>query len=198
MLHYRKAIATLLLGLVTLPAGVRAKTYEVDPEHTSVGFNVRHLFSQVRGRFDTFQGKIEFDPAQPQKTKIEGTIDVATINTNQAKRDEHLRSRDFFYVEKFPKITFASTGVDSIGPDKKSGKLKGTLTIRGVEKPVVLDVAYLGEGKDPWGTVRAGFSATTTINRKDFGLNWNETLETGGFLVGDEITIEIQAEGMAE
>src|SRR5262249_25017864 len=105
------------------------------------------------------------------------------------------RSKDFFDVDKFPKITFVSTGVSDVDAAKKSGKLHGKLNIHGVEKDVGLDVAYLGEGSDPWGNKKAGFSATTTINRKDFGLNWNETLETGGVLVGDDVQIEISAEG---
>jgi polyisoprenoid-binding protein YceI len=186
----------LSAGLILLPTAALATTYKVDREHTSVTFSVRHLFTRVTGRFDKFDGKIAFDPAKPQATAVEGAIDAASINTNVEKRDQHLRSRDFFDVEKFPQITFASTDVASTDPGGKSGKLNGKLTIRGVERPVVLDVEFLGEGKDPWGNVRAGFTARTKINRKDFGLNWNETLETGGVLVGDEIDIVIEAEGM--
>jgi polyisoprenoid-binding protein YceI len=186
---------SVLLSLTLLsPIFAYAKPYKVDSDHTSVTFRVRHLFTNVKGRFDRFDGTIEFDPAKPAESKVEGTIDATTINTNVAERDTHLRSKDFFDVEKFPKITFVSTGVtpDSSG---KSGKMQGKLTIHGVEKPVVLDVSYLGEVKDPWGKTKAGFTAQTTINRKDFGLVWNETLETGGVLVGEEIQIEIDAEG---
>ncbi len=173
-------------------------TYKVDPEHTSVTFRVRHLFTYVTGRFDRFEGTITFDPAQPEQVKVVGAIDVASVNTNVEERDKDLRSKRFFDAAQYPKITFVSTGVTDLDAAKKNGKLHGKLTIHGVEKPVVLDVSYLGEGKDPWGNRRAGFSARTTINRKDFGLTWNETLETGGVLVGDEVRIEIEAEGMVE
>lgn len=183
-------------SILLLPGLAAATTYQVDPDHTTVGFKVRHLFTSVQGRFDRFEGTITFDPAKPQDTKVEGTIDAASINTNVAERDKHLRSDDFFDVAKYPKILFTSTKADQIDPTKKNGKLEGKLTIHGVEKPVVLDVTYLGAAKDPWGNQRAGFSARTKINRKDFGLSWNETLESGGLLVGDEIQIEIDAEGM--
>ncbi len=189
----------ILSSLVLLrPAASSAVQYKVDPAHTAVTFQVRHLFSKVNGRFDKFDGKIDFDPGQLEKTVVEGSIDAASINTNEEKRDKHLRSKAFFHAEKYPKITFASTGVSDVDMAKKTGKLHGNLTIHGVEKPVVLDVAFLGAGKDPWGNERAGFTAKTTINRKDYGLTWNETLETGGVLVGDDIEIEIDAEGLVE
>jgi len=189
--------AVLLAG-VYVPNATRATTYTVDSDHTSVSFQVRHLFTQVKGRFDKFQGQIVFDPAHPDQAKVQGVIDVASVNTNVEARDKDLRSPRFFDAAKYPKITFTSTGASDIDARKKSGKLHGKLLIHGVEKPVVLDVSFLGEGKDPWGNVRAGFSAHTTINRKDFGLGWNETLETGGVLVGDEIQIEIEAEGLLQ
>ena len=172
-----------------------ATTWTVDPAHTTVGFTVSHLFTSVHGRFDRFDGTIEFDPDQPEAMVVRGSIEAASINTHQEKRDKHLRSSDFFDVEKYKTLEFESTGglTDFQG---KRGKLAGTLTIHGVSKPVVLDVAFLGQGSDPWGNVRAGFTATLTINRKDYGLNWNELLETGGFLVGDEVEIRIDAEGM--
>lgn len=182
---------------VYLPGTALATTYKVDPEHTNVGFRVRHLFTPVKGRFDRFEGQIVFDPQHPEQTKVEGSIDVASINTNVTERDNDLRSARFFDVAKYPKITFVS-GASKIDATTKRGKLHGILTIHGVERPVILDVAFLGAGKDPWGNMRAGFSAHTTINRKDFGLTWNETLETGGVLVGDEIQIEIEAEGTLE
>jgi polyisoprenoid-binding protein YceI len=190
--------AFVLGGGLVLPAATRAASYQVDPEHTSVTFTVRHLLTRVKGRFDRFKGRITFDPAQPEQAKVEGTIDVASINTNVEERDKDLRSARFFDVEKFPKISFVTTKISDISADKKSGKMLGKLTMHGVERPLTLDVSFLGEAKDPWGNVRAAFTATTTINRKDFGLTWNETLETGGVLVGDEITIEIDAEGTVE
>src|SRR5206468_7557654 len=174
----------------------RATTYKVDPEHTNAGFRVRHLFTTVTGRFERFSGKIVFDEAQPEKTSVEGSIDAASVNTNVKRRDDDLRSPHFFEVAKYPKITFKSTGVTDVGPRGKKAKMSGLLAMHGVEKPIVLDVEFLGKGRDPWGNARAGFTATTTMNRKDWGLNWNEALETGGFLVGDEVTIEINAEGL--
>ena len=172
-------------------------TYQIDNMHSSARFTVRHMMiANVSGTFDTVSGTIDFDPAKPESTKVQGWIDANSINTNVPERDKHLRSPDFFDIAKYPKITFVSTKPAEIDASKKSGKLEGALTIHGVEKPVVLEVTYLGAAKDPWGNQRAGFSARTTINRKDFGLTWNETLESGGLLVGDEIQVEIDAEGM--
>jgi polyisoprenoid-binding protein YceI len=175
-----------------------ATMYKVDPDHTTVLFNVRHMFTTVTGRFEKFQGKIAFDETDPMKTYVEGAIEAVSINTNVVKRDADLRSAHFFEVGKYPKIIFKSTAVTEVDREKKRAKMNGVLAMHGVEKPIVLDVQFLGRGKDPWGNERAGFHAATTINRKDWGLNWNEVLETGGFLVGDDVTIEINAEGLAE
>jgi polyisoprenoid-binding protein YceI len=161
-----------------------------------VGFSVSHLFTSVQGRFDRFSGSIEFDPDQPEQTVVRGSIEASSINTNNEKRDKHLRSSDFFDVEKYPTLDFESTGIRNIAG--KKGKLEGKLTIHGVTRSVVLDVTFKGQGSDPWGNVRAGFAATLNINRKDYGLNWNQVLETGGFLVGDEVEIRIDAEGLLE
>lgn len=176
--------------------GAEAVQYKVDTDHTTVGFRIRHLFSHVEGRFDRFEGTIEFDKASLDATKVKGAIETSSINTNVAERDKHLRAKDFFDVDTYPKITFESTKVSDVDKTKLTGKLHGNLTIRGVTKPVVLDVSFGGEGSDPWGNRKAGFSAQTTINRKDFGLNWNQVLETGGVLVGDEVQIRIDVEGM--
>ena len=189
-------IVLLTAMLLALPHGARATAYKIDPDHTSVLFHIRHLFTTVTGRFERFDGKIVIDENNPSKVSVEGSIDAASINTNVEKRDKHLRAKDFFDVEKHPKITFRTTGVSDVDGKTKTAKLSGMLAIHGVEKPVILDAAYLGKGKDPWGNERAGFHATATINRKDFGLNWNEVLETGGFLLGDEVKIEIDAEGL--
>lgn len=190
----RHALSLAALCLATAQPAL-ADRFMVDAGHTTVGFSVRHLFTSVQGRFDKFEGSIDFDPANPAGAKVEGSIDAASINTNLEKRDNHLRSPDFFDVAKFPKITFKSTKVEVTDAKAQTGKLHGLLSIRGNERPIVLDVAFLGAGKDPWGNAKAGFSAKTTINRKDFGLMWNETLETGGVLVGDEVTLQIDAEG---
>ena len=185
--------AALILG--AMPAVAGATSYKVDPAHTNVTFLVRHLFTNVEGRFKTFEGTIVFDPAAPEKTVVKGTIDAASIDTNVDKRDQHLRSPDFFDVAKFPKIEFASTGVSDVDKTKNTGKIHGNLTMHGVTKPVVLDAEFLGAATDPWGNKKGGFSATTTINRKDFGLNWNKALETGGALVGDDVQIRLNVEG---
>ncbi|MFB3118153.1 MAG: YceI family protein, partial [Myxococcota bacterium] len=142
-------------------------------------------------------GRIEFDPEKPKAAVVRATIDAASINTNNTKRDKHLRSDDFFDVENYPTLSFESTrGVTEMKDNR--GKLAGNLTIRGVTKPVVFDVIFRGQGKDPWGNLRAGFVASLNINRKDYGLNWNEVLETGGWLVGDEVEIRIDVEGILE
>jgi len=190
----RKLIAAVSAVCLVAVAGIaHATEYKIDPEHTTVVFRVRHLFTSVEGRFDRFEGKISFDAAAPERATVEGTIDAGSVNTNVVERDKHLRSTDFFDVEKHPKITFKTTKVLEVGADKTSGKMAGKLAIRGVEKDVVLDVSFLGQGKDSYGNLKAGFSATTRINRKDFGLTWNDTLETGGVLVGDDVEIRIDA-----
>ena len=183
----------VVVFLVAFAGSASATEYKIDPEHTTVAFRVRHLFTSVEGRFDKFEGKISFDAKEPSKAVVEGAIDATTVNTNVAERDKHLRSADFFDVANHPKITFKTTKIVDIGADKTSGKMAGILGVRGVEKEVILDVAFLGQGKDPYGNLKAGFSATTHINRKDFGLTWNDTLETGGVLVGDDVEIRIDA-----
>ena len=194
----RTVSLALLAALSLIVPAARAETFKVDPEHTAVLFNVRHLFTTVTGRFEKFQGQIDFDEHHPDKAHVEGTIDAGSVNTNVKKRDDDLRSKNFFEVAKYPKIAFKSTGVTDVDPIGKRAKLAGVLAMHGVEKPIVLQVEFLGRGKDPWGNERAGFHAATTVNRKDWGLNWNEALETGGVLVGDDITIEINAEGLAQ
>lgn len=169
-----------------------AAVYRVDPNHTTVSFKIRHLFSNVQGVFTRFDGTIDYEPGKPETWRASGTIDVNSINTNVAQRDAHLRSPDFFDAARYPTIAFKSAGVTDAADT--NGKLRGLLTMHGVEKPVVLDVKVLGVGKDPRGNTRAGFTATTRINRKDFGLNWNQALETGGFLVGDEVDITLDIE----
>ncbi len=194
----RRRIPMLIAVLLLYAAYADAATYRVDPAHSSVTFRVRHLFSSVTGRFSSFSGKIVYDEQQPTKSSVEGEIDAASIDTNVKKRDDHLRSADFFDVAKYPKLAFQSSGVTDIDPSGKKGKMNGTLTMHGVSKPVVLEVSFLGKGNDPNGKTRAGFHATTTVDRKEFGLTWNKAMETGGVLVGDEVTIEIDAEGVEE
>ena len=183
-----------LLSAGALPAW--ATTYKIDKDHSSVTFSIRHLFSKTKGQFNDFGGTFDFVPGQPEQWKATAAIQAASIDTNVEPRDKHLRSADFFDVEQHPTITFTGTQVTDVTAER--AKLHGVLSLHGVEKPVVLDVAILGEGKDPWGNVRSGFTGTTTINRKDFGLNWNETLETGQLLVGEEVEITLEIEGIVQ
>jgi polyisoprenoid-binding protein YceI len=168
--------------------------WNIDPSHSGVHFTVRHMvISKVRGSFDRWQGSVDFDAANPAASKVSVRIEAASINTREEKRDQHLRSPDFFDVEKFPALTFESTKVEKLGDAEY--RVTGDLTIHGVTRSVTLATEALGGGKDPWGNERLGFAATTTINRKDFGLNWNQVLEAGGVLVGEkiEIALDIQA-----
>ena len=167
-------------------------TWTIDPAHSHVEFAVKHLMiSTVKGRFAVVQGTIVTDESDPAKGRVEVAIDADSIDTREAQRDAHLKSADFFDVEKFPKLTFTST---KIAGDRDSFKLTGDLTIHGVTRPVTLDVTSEGRGKDPWGGDRAGFSATGKIKRSEFGLTWNQVLETGGFVVGDDVKIALEIE----
>ena len=171
------------------------KSYTFDLSHSSVGFTVRHLMiSKVHGRFQSWTGTLEIDEADLSQSKVTVEIDAASIDTKEPKRDDHLRSADFFDVEKFPKLTFASTKVDAV--DAERLHVTGDLTIHGVTRTVVLDVERGGEVKDPWGGTRTGFSATTSISRKEFGLHWNALLEAGGVAVSDKITINLEIEAV--
>lgn len=169
------------------------RTYQIDKAHSEAVFQVRHLITKVRGRFSEFDGTIQFDESAPEQSSVSFTIQTSSIDTNQPDRDTHLRSDDFFAVERFPTLTFTSTRITKAGDDVFN--VEGDLTIRDVTKRVTLPVTFLGKAKDPWGNERIAFETELTINRKDFGLMWNATLETGGFLVGDDvkITASIQA-----
>jgi polyisoprenoid-binding protein YceI len=167
--------------------------WQIDAAHSHIQFSVKHMMiSTARGTFDRFSGTVEADENNPAGASVDVKIEAASINTKDEKRDGHLRSPDFFSADEFPYLTFKSTRVEP--SDETNGKLYGDLTIRDVTRPVVLDVEYAGQAKSPWGTTSAGFSAQTKINRKDWGLNWNVALETGGWLVSDTITISIELE----
>ncbi len=167
-------------------------TYQIDPAHSTAHFVVRHMMiTNVRGAFSNIQGTVAFDPGDLASSKIDVSIDAGTIHTREDQRDAHLKSADFFDVEKFPKITFQSKKIERSGDDEL--KVAGDLTLHGVTKEVILKVeGPTQEEKDPWGNLRIGASATAKIKRSDFGLTWNAALETGGVLVGDEIKIEIE------
>ena len=167
-------------------------TWTIDASHSEVGFSVRHLgISKTRGRFGAFTGALEIDAEDPSKSSVAVEIDAASIDTKDAGRDEHLRGEDFFAAEQFPTVTFRSTGVRGEGTD---WVVEGELTIRGVTKPVVLETELVGLERDPWGNDRVGFAATTEVNREDFGLTWNQVLESGGLLVGKTAKVELEVE----
>ena len=168
-------------------------TWTIDAAHTEVGFEVKHLMiSRVRGRFGAVTGTIELDAEDPTRSSVTAEIDVTSIDTRQEQRDAHLRSADFFDVENFPSIGFRSSRVERVGDRYR---VTGALTIRGVTREVVLDATDEGRGRDPWGGERAAFSASLVIDRRDFGLTWNQALETGGVLVANDIrvTLDVQA-----
>src|SRR5438270_8076111 len=168
--------------------------WNIDPSHSAIHFSVRHMVvSKTRGRFTRWNGQIAFDVENPEASSVQVNIEPASLDTADAQRDTHLRSADFFDVEKYPQATFKSTKVEDIGGDRL--RIIGDLTLHGVTRSVTLEGLYEGSGKDPWGGERAGFSANVTIDRREFGLQWNKALETGGVLVGDkvELTLEVEA-----
>jgi len=184
------------LALVASPAEAAPETYSIDPAHSAVGFSIRHLFSKVPGHFTKFEGKIALDKDDWSKSSVQVTIDAASIDTNEPKRDQHLRSADFFDAAKQPKITFQSTAVKQAAANKL--QVMGNLTIKGVTKPVTLDVDVLGFGPGYGGVVRGGFEARTKINRQDFGVAWNDVIEGGGAVLGDDVDIHINVEAAKE
>ena len=172
--------------------GSSTRTYKIDKSHSEAIFQVRHLLTKVRGRFSDFEGTVEFNEANPEQSSVNFTIQATSIDTAEQDRDKHLRTADFFDVENHGTITFHSKRIDAKGGD--SIDVIGDLTIHGVTKEVTLPVTHLGKAKDPWGNERLGFEAETTINRKDFGLNWNKALESGGVLVGDDVNVGLEIE----
>jgi polyisoprenoid-binding protein YceI len=182
--------------MATTAVSTSTRTFTIDKAHSEATFQVRHLVTKVRGHFTDFAGRIEFNEEAPEQSSVSFTIQAASIDTKTADRDAHLRSEDFFFVDKHPEITFVSSKMTKKGDDDYD--VRGTLTIRGVAKDVSLPVTFLGHAQDPWGNARLGFEAETTINRKDFGLMWNAALETGGFLVGDEVKISAQIQAIAQ
>jgi polyisoprenoid-binding protein YceI len=192
----RSKMSLFVLSILLLTQPAFTATYKVDPDHSAVTFKIRHLFSQVQGTFNKYEGTIEYEPGKPETWSAAGTIDVDSINTNVPNRDKHLKSPDFFDVAKYPTITFKTTKVTAESDTK--AKVQGVMTMHGVEKPIELDVEIHGVGKDPWGNVRAGFTATTKINRKDFGIDYNAPLETGQLMLGEEVAITIEAEGILD
>lgn len=168
-------------------------TWNIDYTHSQITFTARHMMiTKVRGRFEDWAGVVNYDEENPANTSVDITIQTSSINTKEEQRDRHLRSGDFFDAENYPVMAFKSKRVEQ--DDATTGRLVGDLTIRDITKEVVLDVEYTGTVKNPWGMTVAAFSASTTINRKDWGLNWNVALEAGGWLVSEKINIEIDVE----
>ena len=189
---FRKLITTTVLMLV-LTISSPAATWNIDMAHSSIGFSVRHLvISKTTGTFGEFDGTVEFDGVNLETGSVEVTAQMASVDTDDAKRDDHLRGPDFFDVEKYPTMSFKSKKITA----KKSGsfQLTGLLTIKGVSKEVTFDCEFNGVANDPWGNTRAGFSAETEINRQDFNVSWSKTLDGGGLVVGDMIKLTLEIE----
>ena len=168
-------------------------SWKIDPTHSQITFTVRHMMiANVRGRFENFTGTVDFNESDPTRSTVNVQIETASINTREPQRDGHLKSPDFFNAAEFPYVTFKSKRVEKI--DEAHGRIVGDLFIRGLAREVALEAEYNGQAKSPYGQVSAGFTATTKLNRKDWGLNWNVALETGGWLVGDDIKIDIELE----
>jgi polyisoprenoid-binding protein YceI len=186
--------ALRVLASLLCATAAYAQDWQIDRAHSAAQFSVRHLMvSTVRGHFGKLTGVVRYDPAKPGEASVEAEVDVSTIDTREAKRDAHLKSPDFFDVEKYPTMTFRSTKLEPAGPGKF--KMTGNLTLRGVTRPVVFDLDGVSEPiKDQRGGERMGATATAKINRSDFGMTWNRLLEAGGVTVGDEVTIVIDAE----
>lgn len=193
-----KRFSISAFGILWLTSfSAHAETYQLDPTHSTMGFKVKHLvISTVTGRFNKFEGGADFDSKTGKFENLKVKIEAESIDTNEAKRDEHLRGKDFFDAKSFPIIEFKNTKFTYSG--KKPTKVTGDLTIHGITKPVTLKFDFNGTVKDPWGNQRAAFSAKGTINRKDFGLNWNKTLDAGGVLIAEKVDLEIEGEALAK
>ncbi|MCB0343628.1 MAG: polyisoprenoid-binding protein [Bdellovibrionales bacterium] len=192
-----KSVFAALAAVILLPWTSYAQMYDIDSAHTRVGFEIGHLgISTVRGQFGEFSGSFKFDEKKPSNSMAVAEINVGSIDTNNDKRDTHLRSEEFFNSQKFPVMKFKSTEVQKVGDGHL--KVKGDLTIGNVTKPVTLDTQLKGKVTDPWGNERVGFKATTKLDRRDYGLTWSKLLETGGLVVDNEVTVLIDVEGIAQ
>ena len=205
-MKFSSRLFALALTALAFGAGVASaapETLNLDVSHTNVGFTVRHFFSKVPGRFGDFSGQVNYDAKNIGASSVDVTIQATSIDTKNERRDNHLRSGDFFEVEKFPTLTFKSTKIVAAKPELASGdkfQIQGDLTIKGITKPVTLDATFLGSGPvaiggNSQGTV-AGFEATTTINRKDFNILWNRTLDQGGTMLGDDVDVVLTIEAV--
>jgi len=189
---FRKLLTVVALTAAAALPVQAADTYNVDPSHSEAGFQIRHLVTQVRGKFTDYKGTIQVDPAKMENSSVDFAIKAASIDTGNADRDKHLRGADFFDVEKFPEITFKSKSIKATGKDQYN--VTGTFTMHGVSKEITLPVTFGGTVKDPWGNTRAGFSTAATINRKDYGIVWNKALDAGGAMLGEDVKVSIDLE----
>ena len=180
-----------LIALVAVPA--TAGTWSIDTAHSVMNFKVRHLFSKTGGSFDQWEGTLEFDGENPASLSAQVTIQVASINTDNEDRDTHLKGPDFFDVEQFPTISFVSKKSEK---NEEGWVLIGDFTMHGVTRELAIPFEFYGAGKDPWGNTKAGFSASVTVNRKDFGIEWNKTLDTGGVMLGEDVVIDLEIEAL--
>lgn len=193
-MKYRKMLGFMMVGLILSGVSYSAEVYKIDKAHSRIGFSVKHMvISTVRGEFLEYDASVVFDENDVTKSTLEGTIQVASINTNNERRDGHLKGSDFFDAENYPEIKFKSTKVEKKG-DKYV--MHGNITIRGVTKPVDIPFTVVGTVTDPEGNIRIGIEAELTINRKDFGVSWHKTLDNGGLVVSDEVKIELFFEGI--
>lgn len=197
---HRKKISTALLAvtlILSVPMAARAAdSFTVDTAHSDVVFRIRHLISKVSGTFNDFDAKIVMDLDNLDASSVRFTISASSIDTRNDKRDQHLRSEDFFWVERYPEITFVSSKIVKTGDD--SFDVTGKLSMRGTSKEITLPVTYYGKMASPWGDTRAGFSTVITLNRKDFNIVWNKTLDAGGMVLGDTVDIEINLEAVLQ
>jgi len=192
-MNTRTAVLASVLAASAASPALAADSYTFDKAHTTVLFQVRHLLTNVTGRFKDFEGTIQVDRANPAASTVDFTVQTASIDTSEPKRDEHLRSADFFDVATHPRLTFKSTSVKPAGKD--SYQVTGDLTLHGVTKPVTVTVTFLGSTKDPFsGNEKLGFDVSGTLNRQDFGIKWNKTLDSGGVLLGDEVKVQVAVE----
>lgn len=187
-----RKLTIMALALLLVPAALSADTYTVDSTHSEVSFRIRHFVSQTPGKFSDYAATFELDPKNLESSKVDFVIQAASIDTDNDDRDKHLRSEDFFWVETHPTLSFRSSKIRNVGGDRF--EVTGTMSIRGVEKVITVPVEFLGFIKDPWGGERAGFESTFTINRKDYGIEWNKALDAGGFVLGEEVKVTLNLE----
>ena len=187
-------MTTTIITAVTAEPGRSLETFAIDPDHSEVGFSVRHLLGRARGRFAKFSGEIALDREHPERSSVRFDVDAASIDTRQPDRDTHLRSAEFFDVEKHPVVHFESRAVRALGGERY--QVTGELQLRGIRKPLTLEVEWFGVARDPWGTERSSFSTRATLDRKEFGMVWNAALDNGGFILGDNVDLTIDLEAI--